>query len=205
MKSTSSREVSRVDVHRTAHDHTLSIRLKNILKHSWNEIYTFEMESLNFVDASDGACRNLGYSLDELQSLTPVSLKPEFTQADFETMIAPLKRGESTHLNFETIHQRKDGSQYPAEIRLSPSFEETPPVFIAFVQDITERKQYIAELERKMLYDALTGLPNRSLLEDRLRLAIKQCGRNKITLAVLIIDIIRLREINDIQIGRAHV
>jgi diguanylate cyclase (GGDEF)-like protein/PAS domain S-box-containing protein len=195
MKSTSP---NRRDISHKAHDNSLSKRLENILKHSWNEIYTFEMSSLAFVDASDGACQNLGYSLDELRKLTPLNLKPEFTQADFEKMIGPLKRGESTQLNFETIHQRKDGSQYPVDIRLSASFEETPPVFIAFVQDITERKQYIAELEQKMMYDTLTGLPNRSLLEDRLLHTLKQCARNKTTLAVLIVDVMRLRDINDI-------
>jgi len=176
----------------------LSARMHRILEHSWNEIYTFDAETLRFVEVSDGACQNLGYSVEEMKQLTPVDIKPGFTTEQFEALIEPLRRGEEQTTTFETEHRRKDGSRYPVEVRLQFAGTENPPVFIAIIQDISERKRYIAELEHKALYDALTDLPNRSLLQDRLKHALTVACRETSSLAVLLVDVARLREINDL-------
>lgn len=182
---------------------SLSARMGRILATSWNEIYTFEADSLRFMEVSDGACRNLGYSLEEMRRLTPLDLKPCFTAEQFEALLRPLRSGEEQLLNFETEHRRKDGSRYPVEVRLQLCSVETPPVFVAIIQDISERKHYIAELEHKALYDDLTDLPNRSLLQDRLYQALKVARREAAPLAVLLLDVVRLQEINDI-LGHSH-
>ncbi len=175
-----------------------SARMGRILEHSWNEIYTFDARTLHFIEVSDGACQNLGFSIDEMRLLTPVDLKPEFTHNQFEALIRPLRQGEKQQVCFETEHCRKDGSRYPVEVRLQLTRTEKSPVFIAIVQDISERKEYIKDLEHKALYDALTGLPNRSLLQDRLEHALTVARRETSSLAVLMIDVVRLREINDL-------
>ncbi len=64
--------------------------------------------------------------------------------------------------------------------------------------DITERKRYIAELEHKALYDSLTELPNRCLLQDRLQYALKVAKRDALPVAVILIDVARLSDVNDI-------
>jgi diguanylate cyclase (GGDEF)-like protein/PAS domain S-box-containing protein len=69
---------------------------------------------------------------------------------------------------------------------------------LASGEDITERKQYIAELEHKALYDSLTDLPNRNLFTDRLRLALAVARRETKPLAIVLLDIARLKEVNDI-------
>ena len=117
----------------------LSARMGRILEQSWNEIYTFDANTLHFIEASNGACQNLGYSMDELRQLTPVDLKLGFTTEQFETIIGPLRRGEKQTTTFEAEHQRKDGSCYAVEVRLQLSSIEMPPIFIAILQDISER------------------------------------------------------------------
>jgi len=175
-----------------------SARMGRILEHSWNEIYAFDADTLHFVEVSDGACQNLGYSMEEMQQLTPLDLKPEFTHDQFEALIRPLRQGEKQQVSFEAEHRRKDGSRYPVEVRLQLSSAEKSPVFIAIIQDISERKHYIEELEHKALYDALTELPNRSLLQDRLAHALKVAQRDASPLAVIMLDVVRLREINNL-------
>jgi len=64
--------------------------------------------------------------------------------------------------------------------------------------DITERNKYIAELEHKALYDSLTELPNRFLLQDRLQHSLKAAKRDSWPLAVILIDVVRLSDVNDI-------
>jgi len=177
----------------------LSERMGNLFENSWNEIYTFNTDSLKFVDVSKGALQNLGYTIEELQQMTPVDIKPEVSGDQFYTLIEPLYNDDVKQVDFETLHQRKDGTCYPVEVRLQISTEELPSIFTAIIQDISERKKYIEELEHKTLHDALTDLPNHSLLQDRLQHALKIARRETSTLAVLNLDIVRLREINDVM------
>jgi diguanylate cyclase (GGDEF)-like protein/PAS domain S-box-containing protein len=180
------------------HAETLSSRMGRILEHSWNEIYTFDADTLRYVDVSEGARHNLGYSIEELRGLTPLDIIPELTAQQFESTIGPLREGTQPHITFESTHRRKDNSSYPVEVRLQLSRDEDPAVFIAIIQDISERKRYIAELEHKALYDALTDLPNRILLQDRLQHALQAARREASPLAVITVDVVRLKEVNDI-------
>ncbi|MCR4332258.1 MAG: PAS domain S-box protein, partial [Sulfuricaulis sp.] len=129
---------------KTAED--MLARLGRILDSSSNEIYVFCADSLRFIQVNQGAQRNLGYNMEELRSLTPLDLKPGFTKQDFEVLIAPLRRGEQDTVMFETVHKRKDGSLYQVEVRLQLFRNETPPVFVAIIQDITERMRAMEAL-----------------------------------------------------------
>jgi len=119
--------------------------LTAIVEHSLNEIYIFNVDSLKFVYVNQGALNNIGYAGDEILSLTPVDIKPEFTTDTFLTAIQPLISGKQNILNFETIHQRKNGTTYPVDVYLQLSEFEGKQVFFAIILDITKRKQ--AELE----------------------------------------------------------
>ena len=189
----------------TVHDVTdqqravsLAERMGRILEHSWNEIYTYDADTLRFVEVSDGACMNLGYSIGELREMTPLDLNAALTREQLQALLEPLRQGQERQVSFETEHRRKNGSLYPVEVRLQLIRSETPPVFLSINQDISERKRYIEELEHKAMYDDLTGLPNRSLLQDRLAHALKVARRDTSTVALLMVDVVRLREINDL-------
>ena len=173
--------------------------LSRILDHSINEIFIFDTNRFQFLEVSQGACDNLGYSREEMLDMTPVDLKVDYTLDQFRALVDPLRQHEKQQLSFETRHRRKDGSFYPVEIHLQLFDNVTPPIFVAITEDISERKRYIAELEHKALYDSLTDLPNRSLLMDRLEHALKLSRRDTTPLSVLLVDILRLQEINDIM------
>ena len=115
--------------------------LGRIIESSLNEIYVFDAETLKFTDVNRGARENLQYSMDELRRLTPLDLKPEFIDDNFGALIEPLRSGAEQRIRFETVHQRKDGSEYPVEVHLQFTASETPPVFVAIILDITERKK----------------------------------------------------------------
>jgi hypothetical protein len=126
----------------------LTQRLGRIVDQSFNEVYIFDAGNLRFLQVNHGAQRNLGYSLEELQRLTPLDLKPGFTRDRFEALLTPLRKRAQEQLIFQTEHRRKDGSLYPVEVRLQLSCNETPPVFMAIIQDIGARKQAERELQR---------------------------------------------------------
>ncbi len=136
----------------------LNERLGRIIEASVNEVYAFSEDTLKFNLVNRGARRNLGYSMEELVRLTAVDLKPEFTLDQFRQKIKPLSDGELEILDFETIHQRKDGTTYPVEIRLQYTGSEDPPLFLAIVQDITERKMSEAQLSQAHKMEAVGQL-----------------------------------------------
>ncbi|NOQ34998.1 MAG: PAS domain-containing protein, partial [Methylococcaceae bacterium] len=112
-----------------------------ILENSLSEILMFDAESLLFIQANRGGCQNLGYSLEELKTMTPFDVKPEVTPTAFQEMVKPLRNGSEKQLRFEAVHQRKDKSQYLVEVQLQlVSFQNTQ-VFLAITQDITEQRK----------------------------------------------------------------
>jgi PAS domain S-box-containing protein len=124
-------------------------RFLHILESSLNEIYVFDSVNLAFKYVNRGALRNLGYTLEIILGMTPLDLKPEFTEDSFHQTIGPLLRHEQETLVFNTVHRRADGSLYPVEVHLQLVEVESRRMFLAIILDITGRKQ--AEEEIRLL------------------------------------------------------
>ncbi len=139
-------ELARRDLARARSD---ADRFSRIIERSSNEVYVFDGVTLRFLHVNKGACENLQFSLDEMRCRTPLDVKPEMTAESFATLIGPLNDGTRDTLVFETVHQRKDGTLYPCEIRLECDCTATARVFVAFCQDLTERHALIRTLERR--------------------------------------------------------
>ena len=119
----------------------LAARLGRILDKSFNEIYTFDAVTLKFIKVNLAARLNLRYKMEELREMTPKNLLPEFAWDQVERLIGSLKRGVESVTAYEAIHERKDGSTYPVDIRLQLSRTGLRSQFVAIVQDITDRKK----------------------------------------------------------------
>lgn len=121
--------------------------LSDTLEASLNEIYLFDAETLRFRYANQGARSNLGYSMEALRALTPLDLKPQVTPESFQALVAPLLSGQRAVQVFEGSHRRADGSLYPVEVHLQLFRQEGDGVYLAVIQDITERKRSEASLQ----------------------------------------------------------
>jgi PAS domain S-box-containing protein len=141
--------------------------LHYVVARSLNEVYAFDPETLRFRFANRGACLNLGYTAEELASLTPADLKPEFTEHAFRAMLMPLRGAErSTHV-FETVHRRKDGSTYPVEVHLQLVDSREGAVFLAIVNDITDRRRAEARIGRLNRINAVLSDVNEAIVRIR--------------------------------------
>jgi diguanylate cyclase (GGDEF)-like protein len=69
--------------------------------------------------------------------------------------------------------------------------------FVLMFNDVTERRLYVDTIHHLAYHDALTGLPNRALLNDRLDQALASYGRNKAGGALMIMDLDRFKDVND--------
>jgi len=98
-------------------------------------------------------------------------------------------------LELSALH--RDGREFPIEITLWSLEEERGWSFFAFAHDISARKQAEQELERRALHDALTGLPNRVLVLDRLQQSLSRRDAVNSGVAVLFIDLDHFKRIND--------
>jgi PAS domain S-box-containing protein len=122
-------------------------RLLHFLDSCLNEIYVFGARDLRFSYANQGALKNLGYSLPELQQLTPLDLKPPLTPEVFRTMVETLVQGETEQLHFESVHRRANGTEYPVEAYVQLTEFEDEKWLLAVVTDISQRRQAAAALQ----------------------------------------------------------
>lgn len=130
-----------VDIHDRREAENERSRLLDILQRSRNEIYVLDSKALHFEYVNAGALDNLGYTLDEMRSMTPLDLRPDLTREEMQAMISPLRSGESEVLRFESDHLRANGSRYPVQVHLQLVQSEGDSVFLAVVVDITDRRR----------------------------------------------------------------
>jgi diguanylate cyclase (GGDEF)-like protein/PAS domain S-box-containing protein len=113
------------------------------------------------------------------------------------TRLAATGTGNAVGETFELQAMRKDGSEVPVEVSLSAARIKGQWNAVGIIRDITERKRAEAEIEHMAYHDALTGLPNRLLLDDRLSQAIAHAGRLENMVGVLFFDLDNFKSIND--------
>ena len=93
---------------------------------------------------------------------------------------------------------RADGTTFPVEITVSEIDEgDGRRKLIGVMRDVTVRKQQLKQIEFLAHHDALTGLPNRHLFDDRLNQALIVTDRRKSSLALMFIDLDKFKSIND--------
>ena len=114
---------------------------ERLFENSLNELYIFYPKSLKFVAVNRVARKNLGYTIEELNTMTPLDLKPELDLQSFRELLVPLVSGEQEQVLFKTVHRRKDGSLYPVEINLQLFDYGGEKLCMALVANLTEIKQ----------------------------------------------------------------
>ena len=113
-------------------------------------VFMFSADDLRFIYVNQGAVEHIGYSREELLSMTPLDFKPDATETEFRALLAPLVEKTSLSLTYSSTNQRKDGTLVPVEVFMQ---HITPPHkksrFVAIVRDITIRLE--KEKEREVL------------------------------------------------------
>jgi len=174
-----------------------SSSLRRILDDTSNEIYICDAVSFQIMQVNHRACENLGYTEDELANKSWLEVVKDFSMERLKETVEPLVSGKQALVSLEGFQRRKDGSEYPIQARIQLSSFQKTPTLVAIVQDNTERKEMEEKILNMAYYDGLTSLPNRNLLDDRLKMAIAQADRNKRLVAALLLDMDNFKRIND--------
>jgi diguanylate cyclase (GGDEF)-like protein/PAS domain S-box-containing protein len=139
-----------------------------------------------------------GYSAEEVIGQNPRLLKSgKQDKAFYQHMWTTIRSGNVWH--GEIVNRRKDGTCYTEEMTITPVLSQSQKIshFVAVKQDITQRKLAEDRVQFLAYYDALTELPNRSLLQDRLAKALASARRRKDKVALLFLDLDRFKDVND--------
>jgi len=139
-----------------------------------------------------------GYSLEEVVGKTPALLKsPRQPAAFYKNMWQILIK--DGHWQGEIWNQNKNGDIFPQWLSINATKDDEGKTthYVALYTDISEIKLAEDRLFHIAHHDALTGLPNRTLFQDRLSLAITQAKRNKSMVAVMFLDLDHFKRIND--------
>jgi diguanylate cyclase (GGDEF)-like protein/PAS domain S-box-containing protein len=100
--------------------------------------------------------------------------------------------------SFELRIKSKSGEYLIAEFSAAPLVEDGQITGLLGVgRDVTERRKAQDMIRQLAYHDALTGLPNRALFEDRLRVALAQAQRQRQMVAVMFLDVDRFKLVND--------
>jgi len=175
--------------------------LNSILEASSEEIYIVDSLFLHFVQINSPARRNLGFSMEELKKMTFLDVFKGLTTEEFKIIRDFLLKEIKTVEVFQGFHQRKNGSNYPVEIKLQLLKPTSVPLLVAHVQDLTKHQEMKNKIKNITFLDSLTGLPNRNLFVERLNATLAEANQNGENIGVLFLDMDNFKAIND-ALGR---
>ncbi len=145
-----------------------------------------------------------GYSLEEVQGKRPSVLKsghqsPEFYKTFWDEL------NTTGQWQGEIYNRRKNGEIYPQWLTVNTVFDSSgnPQQRVAMFIDFTEKKNAEDLIWRQANLDSLTGLPNRKLLNDRIRQEMQHTDRSGLPTAILFLDLDLFKEVND-TLGHAY-
>jgi diguanylate cyclase (GGDEF)-like protein/PAS domain S-box-containing protein len=147
-------------------------------------------------------CEITGYVSDELVGKTHAALQAERGDAP-DPVVLRRTLEQTGEWHGEIWNRKKDGSDYAVMMSISALRDDDDQVrqYVCLLTDITESKVYQERLEQQAHHDALTGLPNRILLSDRIQQAVVRARRTGEVIGVVGLDLDGFKTVND---GHGH-
>jgi PAS domain S-box-containing protein len=142
---------------RKEHERSLDL-FRTLLDQSNDALEIIDAQSFRFLDVNEKSCRDLGYSREELLSMSIRDVDPNTNDAG----IRDLERlcDETGFAIFESIHRRKNGSIFPVEINIKRVHIEGRAYYVSVARDITERRhtqQALRDSEERLRLAAEAG------------------------------------------------
>ena len=113
-------------------------RWGRLVEQAADAIFVHDLEG-RFVDVNRQACESLGYTREELLSMSVADVEAGYEQGSLQKLWRQIASGQPRTL--EGVHRRKDGSTFPVEIRVGVFQAEERPLMLALVRDISGRRE----------------------------------------------------------------
>ncbi len=153
----------------------------------------------NIVFVNDAVIRNAGYSPEQIFGLNYRAFVKQDQIVEIYKLFRQVYETTEPLKNYPYELDRLDGGKSFFEVSVFPKVDQDGKVvgFRGVGHDITERKRTEQQLHYIATHDTLTGLPNRILFMDRLKMALAQAKRNSQKLAVMMLDLDHFKNVND--------
>ncbi len=188
---------------RMAAERTMSVRealFEEVFDHAGTAILLIETNgaaSGRIFRVNPAACQITGYREDQLLGMKVSELvhpeQHETVPDAFDDLISgrtPIRSGERRWVRF-------DGDDVWVQVSTTKVDHHDDHFLVCMAEDVTARKQAEVRLSHLALHDVLTGLPNRSLLLDRIDHALAASARSKQKVALYYLDLDGFKEVND--------
>jgi len=151
------------------------------------------------VTANEAMFRMFGYSPEErAQRLGHIDIRRLYADAGGRDEWLRIVRNGGAVRGYELQFRRKDGSRFFGSLTVDPVEQEGGVHhLLVILEDVTQRRLWREQMYHQAHYDALTDLPNRRLMLDRLRQAMDDARRLRRCAAVLFLDLDRFKQVND--------
>ena len=153
-------------------------------------MWIYEPGSGRVLSANTEAKNSYGYSEEEFLQMRVHELEREPTE-NIEALMAPLAEGRWT------THLHKDGQVVWVHLTDRDVVFHGSPARMMLARDVTDKVKLNRELSFRAHHDVLTGLPNRTLLADRIQQCMVRCDREDRKGVLLMIDVDYFKQIND--------
>ncbi len=150
------------------------------------------------LSANNAFCEMTGYSLRELLGNNPGLLDCDYNDSD--TYRHLWEQVEQVgHWQGEVWNRRRNGETFPTFLSISAVRDDAGKLtnYIGISSDISQHKEAEKHIRQLAYFDALTGLPNRALLNDRIEQVLTKAQRNHSVVALMFLDLDRFKNIND--------
>ncbi|MGB9108440.1 MAG: EAL domain-containing protein [Telluria sp.] len=180
-------------------EHTLRVRERAIYASVNAIVITCCEGKHNRIEYVNPAFERLtGYALSEIKGMDPRFMRIDDCDTEEHKRIHDaLQRRESVRAVLRNV--RKNGEIFWNELRIDPVRNADGEVthFVGVINDVTEARHYERRLHHLAHHDPLTGLANRTLLQERLKQSIQFATRNKLVGALAFMDLDNFKHIND--------
>ena len=139
-----------------------------------------------------------GYALDEIKGRNPRLLRSDKTLSFIDEEMWTLISGGKSWRG-ELVNSRKDGTEYTVRTLITPLFDSLGNItnYLSVKENITSHLEAEARIQHLAYFDQLTGLPNRTQLNDRFSYSISLAQRSEQILTVMFFDVDDFKNIND--------
>lgn len=165
---------------------------------SMSEVVCVTDLAFRFVSINATFTRIIGYQAEEVIGVDAAVLNSEQHPPEFYLQLRQSLQ-ERAHWRGEAWQKRKNGESILTEIEINQVCDDFGQrlYWVAVITDITDRKRAEQELRYLANYDTLTGLPNRTLLGERLAHSLIRARRLGNRVALLFLDLDRFKHVND--------
>ena len=171
-------------------------RYRQLFRANPQPMWLYDLETLRFLAVNHAAIEHYGYSEAEFLAMTIADIRPV---EDVPRLLDNIKQLKGDTLDQSGLwrHRKKDGTLIDVEVSSHVLEYEGRQAELVLAHDITERKRSEARIYYLANFDPLTGLPNRTQLNDHLKYALSLAKRSNGHLALMFLDLDHFKDIND--------